>query len=178
MLASRFRLLIAASLVTALSGCSVVIDRATSAVLGEKGYVMTGESMEPTLIKGGQFTASMIRGEYIPRIGDVVVFDAPDWEEKHSFVSRVIGGPGTRVECCHSDGRLLVNGVPLEEPYLYPGDAPSDYPFAVTVPAGRLWLMSDHRAVALDSRAHQGDPGGGTIAVTDVLSVVETDDSE
>ncbi|MFG6194490.1 hypothetical protein [Nonomuraea sp. JJY05] len=37
---------------------------------------------------------------------------------------------------------------------------------------GRLWVMSDNRHIALDSRAHRADPGKGTIAVYDVSGVV------
>jgi signal peptidase I len=80
------------------------------------------------------------------------------------FIKRVIGVPGDHVTCCDAKGRVSVNGVPLDETeYLYPGNKPSEQPFDVTVPAGRLWVMGDHRAMSSDSRAHLGDPGGGTI---------------
>jgi len=80
------------------------------------------------------------------------------------FIKRVIGIPGDEVSCCDAQGRVKVNGVPLNETdYLYPGNKPSEQPFDITVPAGRLWVMGDHRAMSSDSRAHLGDPGGGTI---------------
>ena len=78
-------------------------------------------------------------------------------------MKRVIGVGGDRVQCCDASGRLTVNGVPLDEPYLYPGDVPSRDAFDVVVPAGKLWVMGDHRSISQDSRAHLGDPGGGFV---------------
>ncbi|MBV9092791.1 MAG: signal peptidase I, partial [Streptosporangiaceae bacterium] len=86
------------------------------------------------------------------------------------YVKRVIGLPGDHVACCDSRGRVTVNGVPLnEQSYLYPGDAPSEQPFKIVVPAGRLWVMGDNRLVSDDSRDHQGDPGDGTIPESAVI---------
>ncbi|HVE25040.1 MAG TPA: signal peptidase I [Sporichthya sp.] len=79
------------------------------------------------------------------------------------YVKRVIGLPGDRVACCDAQGRLTVNGIPLDEPYLYGNDLPSQDRFDVLVPPGRVWVMGDHRSRSADSRAHLGDPGGGTV---------------
>jgi len=86
---------------------------------------------------------------------------APGQED---FIKRVIGVPGDHVACCNASGDVTVNGVALQEQsYLYPGDAPSTQRFSITVPAGRLWVMGDHRSVSWDSRGHMQDPGDGTI---------------
>jgi signal peptidase I len=86
------------------------------------------------------------------------------------YIKRVIGLPGDRVSCCDARGRLSVNGVPLDESaYLYPGDRPSLEPFDILVPEGRLWVMGDHRSVSQDSRAHLGQPGGGTVPIDKVV---------
>src|SRR6201996_3089393 len=84
---------------------------------------------------------------------------------QNDFIKRVIGLPGDKVACCDAQGRLTVNGVALnEKSYLYPGNPPSQQRFSVTVPAGSLWVMGDHRDVSYDSRGHRyGFPGGGAI---------------
>ena len=93
---------------------------------------------------------------------------APPGEK--DFIKRVVGIPGDRVVCCDSLGRVTVNGTALDEKdYIFPGDVPSEATFDVTVPAGRLWVMGDHRAASADSRAHTGDPGGGTVPENKVI---------
>jgi signal peptidase I len=86
------------------------------------------------------------------------------------FIKRVIGIPGDHVVCCDAQGRVTVNDVPLTETdYLYPGVKPSEQPFDIRVPAGRLWVMGDHRDMSSDSRAHLADPGGGTVPENKVI---------
>ena len=93
---------------------------------------------------------------------------APPGEK--DFIKRVIGVPGDRVVCCDGEGRVSVNGEAVDESaYLYPGDVPSESSFDVVVPPDRLWVMGDHRAGSADSRAHTGDPGGGTVPEDKVI---------
>ncbi len=86
------------------------------------------------------------------------------------LIKRVIGIPGDRVACCDAQGRVTVNGIPLnEQSYLYPGAVPSQARFSIVVQPGRLWVMGDNRAISADSRDHLGDPGGGTIPESSVI---------
>jgi signal peptidase I len=78
----------------------------------------------------------------------------PEDSDDH-LIKRVIGLPGDTVSCCDTQGRLQINGVAVNEPYLFTGDRPSTIPFTVTVLPGHLWVMGDHRSDSADSRAHR-----------------------
>jgi len=99
-----------------------------------------------------------------------VLADIGVYSTQTYYIKRVIGLPGDHVMCC-TNGRVTVNGVPLDETsYLFPGASPSDQPFSVTVPPGRLWVMGDNRAISDDSRGHMfsGFPDQGTIPENEV----------
>jgi signal peptidase I len=90
-------------------------------------------------------------------------------DNEQDLIKRVIGVPGDTVECCDDQGRLIINGTAVDEPYLAAGNRPSRQTFKVTVPPGRLWVMGDHRDISADSRYHMGNPGGGTIPIGNVI---------
>src|SRR5690606_8396500 len=90
-------------------------------------------------------------------------------DNEKDLIKRVIGVGGDRVQCCDPQGRVTVNGVPLNEDYLYPGNAPSTTPFDITVPEGRLWVMGDHRSDSADSRSHIDTDYGGTVSEDEVV---------
>jgi signal peptidase I len=156
-----------------------------------QAYFIPSGSMQNTLEIGDKVLVNKIVYHLRPiHRGDVVVFNgAGSWDPGpvsksnifdrfyHSviglfgaapgqtdYIKRVIGVPGDHVQCCNAQGQMTVNGIALsEKSYLYPGNVPSQTPFNITVPSGRLWVMGDHRAVSDDSRDHIGYPGGGTI---------------
>src|SRR5579859_4240878 len=97
------------------------------------------------------------------------------------YIKRVIGIPGDHVVCCNAKGQITVNGVALHESsYLIPGAKPSEGPFNIVVPPGRLWVMGDNRPESADSRLHDCSytytppqcvpyDRGGTIPIHEVI---------
>jgi signal peptidase I len=158
---------------------ALIVSSILRAFVGQM-FIIPSESMENTLLVGDRVVVEKLTDV---KRGDVVVFEDPGgWlgptesgqkrgsigrffeivgllpDSSHGhLIKRLIGMPGDKVACCDSKGRLLVNGQPLDEPYLYPGDAPSQMEFQVTVPAGRIFVMGDHRSASGDSRVHLQD---------------------
>ncbi|MHC3427953.1 signal peptidase I [Streptomyces sp. DT18] len=87
----------------------------------------------------------------------------PSADEK-DLIKRVVGVGGDTVACCDVRGRVTVNGQAVEEPYVRAGNRPSEVEFRVRVPAGRLFVLGDHRADSGDSRFHSDAGYDGTVA--------------
>lgn len=134
----------------------------------ERGDVVVFDGTDSFVAQSAVVKRDPISG-LLSSLGQSVGIVAPDGND---FVKRVIGLPGDTVQCCDAQGRLLVNGTAVTEPYLYEGDEPSTMAFSVIVPEDKLWVMGDHRSQSADSRAHLGDPGGGMVPRSKVIGRV------
>src|SRR5664279_5069426 len=112
-------------------------------------------------------------GSALQSLGSVVGIAPPNEKD---YVKRVIAVGGQTVQCCDAQGAVTVDGRSLVEPYIYepiefvPGELDcSSSPTSrrcfgpVTIPAGQLWVMGDHRSDSADSSYQcQGfAPGSG-----------------
>jgi len=115
-----------------------------------------GASMQPRIEDNERIliNKAIYRFQGVER-GDVVVFYYPR-DPSVSYIKRVIGLPGDRVEI--RGGTVYVNGAPIEEPYLLPEyrdryDMPES-----AVERGHYFVMGDHRSSSMDSRSFGSVP--------------------
>ena len=154
-----------------------------------QAFYIPSESMEPGLVKNDRILVEKTSYWFggTPQRGDVVVFKDPGgWlsEEEDAgpanpvgklmakvglypsgghLVKRVIGVSGDTIHCCDKQGRISVNGQPLDEGgYVKttPGMA-CNGPMTTTcdwtagpVPAGTVFVMGDNRDNSDDSTRH------------------------
>ncbi|MDP3893444.1 signal peptidase I, partial [Nocardioides sp.] len=152
-----------------------------------QAFYIPSESMEPGLVRNDRILVQKVSywGGGQPQRGDVVVFEDPgSWLSSFEaagpanlltrglaaiglypagghLVKRVIGVGGDTIVCCDEDGRLEVNGSPLEEKDYTRGTKRCAGPMirdcdwtAGPVPEGHVFVMGDNRNRSADSTVH------------------------
>lgn len=170
-----------------------------------KPYWVPSGSMETTLLPGDRVLVNRLAYRFAdPRDGQVIVFEASDaWDAAsrpepsplraawiwfgqwtgfgpsgdHTLVKRVIATPGQVASCCSADGKMEIDGHPIDEPYVS-----NDFPFTagsldctttprsercfepVTVPKDSYLVLGDNRADSSDSaiRCRSADADQGS----------------
>ena len=148
-------------------------------------FFIPSRSMVPTLLVDDRVMVSKVNyrvGE--PQRNDVVVFENP-WRldepdenipervvravlealgirtsSTDDLIKRIIAVEGDTVEI--RANQLILNGEPLDEPYLAEGSAMPDME-SRTIPSGHLWMMGDNRSESSDSRVF------GPVPETDII---------
>jgi signal peptidase I len=106
-------------------------------------FVIPSASMSPTLVPGDRICVESRRSSP-PKRGELWVFTMSNGS---TAIKRVIGLPGETVQV--ADGRVSIDGTPLEEPYLA---TPMSYTMPpVHLGAGEYFMMGDSRNTSNDS---------------------------
>ncbi|MEJ0025544.1 MAG: signal peptidase I [Rhizomicrobium sp.] len=199
----------------------VAITFASTTAIAQPFYVPSG-SMQPTLAIGDAFVAAKYPYGYsrysvpfgfgpasagrllqtMPKQGDVVVFRLPR-DPKQTYIKRVIGLPGDRVQML--DGHLWINGKALalrangygqvededgtirqvprfietmpngvSHPiFKWNWEGPKDNTDVYVVPPGHLFMMGDNRDNSQDSRWSEAELGVGFVPVENLVGRAE-----
>ena len=151
-----------------------------------QAFYIPSESMEPGLVENDRILVQKVSYWFggTPERGDVVVFKDPDnwlgneeagptnpvakvmakiglYPEGGHLVKRVIGTAGDVITCCDDQGRIAVNGEPLDEEAYVPKGVSCNGPMigncewtAGPVPEGHIFVMGDNRGESADSTVH------------------------
>ena len=144
-----------------------------------KPYRIPSESMVPTLEVNQRVLVNRIGNNFSdPEVGEVMVFHPPSGAQPQgdepqcgvevseselcsrptgtkadvNFIKRVVAGPGDRLRV--ENGRVVLNGKPLKEPYAQPCGTGGgcDFPGEITIPQDHWFMMGDNRGQSDDSR--------------------------
>ena len=156
-----------------LVGMAVVIAVVVKTFVAQAFYIPSASMLPQLQIDDRVIVSKISYRLHDPRRGDIVVFDAPGGSESDGdplprralrsvaesigvvapstdeYIKRVVALPGERVE--GYQGKVLVDGLELIEPYLPPGTVTSEFP-AVVVPPRTVFVLGDNRANSADSR--------------------------
>jgi signal peptidase I len=123
-------------------------------VMRERVWKVSGISMLPNFQDESRLV--LIWNGDIPQRGDVVLInvDVPLDRSAKVWLKRIIGCPGDTVRIVKGSSIVLINNVPLNEPYLKDWAIPIyENTITRTLLSGEYWVMGDNRNVSCDSRS-------------------------
>ena len=128
--------------------------------------VVSGSSMYNTLMDGDWLLilSSNIAGE--PEYGDIIVASKDSFNDGEPIIKRVIATEGQTIDIDFGQGIVYVDGVALEEDYIYsPTTDDEGMDFPLVVEEGCVFAMGDNRGRSSDSR----NPAIGLIDCREIL---------
>lgn len=177
-------------------GIALVISSLVRIFLFQVFYVPSA-SMEDTLLLQDRIVATKVTKPFTEiKRGEIVVFKDPgDWLPEYEsdrnvflhflsvvgllpsdagddLVKRVIGIEGDNIKCCSENGRIIVNGVELQDQsFIKPEVETDQVEFDIIVPKDRVFVMGDNRPDSRDSRFHL-ETAYGTVPVKNIVGPV------
>ena len=120
--------------------------------------------MRVVIVSGSSMFSTLVDGDYLLLInrplcgeleqGDIVVASMERFKDGEPIVKRVVATEGQTVDIDFRAGIVYVDGVALEEEYIYtPTHLAEGMEFPLVVEEGCLFLMGDNRGDSRDSRA-------------------------
>ena len=131
--------------------------------------VVSGSSMENTLINGDYLLliSNLFYSE--PKQGDIIVASKDSFEEGEPIVKRIIAVEGQTVDINCDTGKVFVDGIELVEDYTSTLiESTEGGTFPQTVAPGCVFVMGDNRGISKDSRS----PEIGQIDEREILGKV------
>jgi signal peptidase I len=144
----------------------VVVALAIGLVVAARTWVITpyevaGDSMAPTLEVGRTVYVDQV-SKYWDDVDrqDLITFNGPDG----LMLKRVMAVGGDTIEMF--DSVVIVNGEPLEEPYVDERTLDGVFFHTEVVPPGHVFVMGDNRFDSIDSRSF------GPVAESDIVGKI------
>ena len=115
--------------------------------------VVSGTSMNMTLLDGDYLLLLSNSFYQQPRQGDIIVVSKDSFDNGAAFVKRVIATEGQTVDIDFEKGIVYVDGVALEEDYINNlTTTPGGVNFPLVVESGCVFALGDNRGISKDSR--------------------------
>ena len=131
--------------------------------------IVSGPSMQPTLVDGDYLLLLSSVFYKNPKAGDIIVAAKDDFHNGEPIIKRVIATAGQEVDIDFNMGIVYVDGNALDEPYtLERTHLNEGMRFPYVVPENCIFVMGDNRNNSSDSR----NPSIGAVDKREILGRV------
>jgi signal peptidase I len=156
---------------TGVFALAALVSVPTARALGVRAFKVPSESMLPTLHVGDYFIARLESPQsYSDNRGDILVYLYPGDNSTH-YVHRVVAFAGEEIEI--RDGRILIDGKPVAEPWAKIAEQSLRNPHYTfgprVVPDGTVYMLGDNIENAADSRIWGPLPRENIVGVAEYI---------